>query len=246
MFLTRARPGSTCSAATAPSTSAAAQRGDRLGAGEPLQESVRRGRPQTLPPSPRGPHHRQGPGGGRECNIVVLGDLNEGPPVLDHRYNLATLFDPKGPLVDAYSLPTFVRGRGPVPSRTAASVTAWITSWSPTTWPEVAGGGIERHGLRGTLEERQPADPLGHLPADYRLPSRGLGPCRHLRRHQHLTHPRRRVGAQSRNQAPCATGTVHSSYRSDTRRVGAAATKRRATAAANRPFAATTPRSVDS
>lgn len=48
-------------------------------------------------------------------HVVVLGDLNEGPkketkPVAE---NLAALFDPAGPLVDCYGLPTFDVGPKP-------------------------------------------------------------------------------------------------------------------------------------
>jgi hypothetical protein len=49
-----------------------------------------------------------------EANIVVMGDLNEGPAVLGQpAANLATLVDPNGPLVEVYALPTFNPGPRP-------------------------------------------------------------------------------------------------------------------------------------
>jgi endonuclease/exonuclease/phosphatase family metal-dependent hydrolase len=47
-------------------------------------------------------------------NIIVMGDLNEGPAVMGQpAANLAPLFDPNGPLVDVYSLPVFDAGPRP-------------------------------------------------------------------------------------------------------------------------------------
>ncbi len=46
--------------------------------------------------------------------VLVLGDLNEGQPALDQPPpNLATLFDPNGPLVSCYQLPGFEVGARP-------------------------------------------------------------------------------------------------------------------------------------
>ena len=47
-------------------------------------------------------------------HVIVLGDLNEGPPALGQPPpNLATLFDPAGPLVACYDLPGFDIGNRP-------------------------------------------------------------------------------------------------------------------------------------
>jgi hypothetical protein len=71
-----------------------------------------------------------------ERNVVVMGDLNEGPAVLGQRpANLAPLFDPNGPLLEVYSLeafdPVFARAR----SRDVGSVTYSTTSSSHATSP---------------------------------------------------------------------------------------------------------------
>ena len=47
-------------------------------------------------------------------HVIVLGDLNEGPPAAGQApTNLATLFDPAGPLVSCYDLPGFELGDRP-------------------------------------------------------------------------------------------------------------------------------------
>jgi endonuclease/exonuclease/phosphatase family metal-dependent hydrolase len=49
-----------------------------------------------------------------ENNIVVMGDLNEGPTAVGQSAaNLAPLYGPNSPLVDAYSLPSFNFGARP-------------------------------------------------------------------------------------------------------------------------------------
>jgi hypothetical protein len=51
---------------------------------------------------------------GGETNIIVIGDLNEGPTVEGQTAtNLAALYDQNGPLVDVYSLPAFAVGKRP-------------------------------------------------------------------------------------------------------------------------------------
>jgi endonuclease/exonuclease/phosphatase family metal-dependent hydrolase len=87
-----------------------------------------------------------------EPNVVVMGDLNEGPPALGQTpANLAPLFDPTGPLVDAYSLPAFDPGARPgsFQSCTIRNRLDYIFV-SRTLAGLVVNGGLERHGLWGT------------------------------------------------------------------------------------------------
>jgi endonuclease/exonuclease/phosphatase family metal-dependent hydrolase len=87
-----------------------------------------------------------------EPNIVVMGDLNEGPPALGQLpVNLTPLFDPAGPLVDAYTLQTFVTGPRPgtFQNGNIHNRLDYILV-SRSLAQQVTHGGIERHGLWGT------------------------------------------------------------------------------------------------
>jgi endonuclease/exonuclease/phosphatase family metal-dependent hydrolase len=86
-----------------------------------------------------------------ERNIVVMGDLNEGPPALGQpTVNLLPLFDKNGPLVDVYSLPTF--DPGPRPGTFGSCGIRDRFDYilvSRDLAARVVSGGIERHGLWG-------------------------------------------------------------------------------------------------
>jgi hypothetical protein len=172
---TPARPGSTCSAATAPNTVPAAKRGGRVGAGEPLQEPVRRWRAPNAPAKPKGPRHRGEPGSRGERHVVVLGDLNEGPTVQGQpATNLAALVDPNGPLVEVYALRAFDPGPRPGTFQSCGirNRLDYILV-SHDLAGLVVGGGIERCGLWGR-RQRQPPRPSGtttpRSPAPIRQP----------------------------------------------------------------------------
>jgi endonuclease/exonuclease/phosphatase family metal-dependent hydrolase len=86
-----------------------------------------------------------------ERNIVVMGDLNEGPAVVGQpAANLTPLFDPNGPLVEIYALPAFDTGPRPgtFQSCTIRNRLDYILV-SRDLAALVVGGGIERHGLWG-------------------------------------------------------------------------------------------------
>jgi endonuclease/exonuclease/phosphatase family metal-dependent hydrolase len=87
-----------------------------------------------------------------EQNVVVMGDLNEGPTALGQTpANLAPLFDPTGPLVDAYSLPVFdpAPRPGSFQSCTIRNRLDYIFV-SRALAGLAVNGGLERHGLWGT------------------------------------------------------------------------------------------------
>lgn len=87
-----------------------------------------------------------------ESNVVVMGDLNEGPPALGQSaVNLAPLFDPNGPLVDAYSLQTFNPGPRPGSFQSCGIRNRLdYILLSHNLAGLVVGGGLERRGLWGT------------------------------------------------------------------------------------------------
>jgi endonuclease/exonuclease/phosphatase family metal-dependent hydrolase len=91
-------------------------------------------------------------------NIIVLGDLNEGPSAVGGvATNLAPLFEAGGPLVDAYSLPSF--DVGPRPGTFQSSGIRNRLDYiliSQDLAPKVVNGGIERHGLWGNPENVNP------------------------------------------------------------------------------------------
>jgi endonuclease/exonuclease/phosphatase family metal-dependent hydrolase len=86
-----------------------------------------------------------------EPNIVVMGDLNEGPTVVGQpAANLVPLDDPNGPLVDIYSLPVFDTGPRPGTFQSCGIRNRLDYIFvSRDLAALVVGGGIERHGLWG-------------------------------------------------------------------------------------------------
>jgi endonuclease/exonuclease/phosphatase family metal-dependent hydrolase len=87
-----------------------------------------------------------------ERNVVVVGDFNEGPPALDALpASLVPLFEPGGPLVDAYTLPVFDPGPRPGTFQSCGIRNRLdYILLSQDLAPLVVSGGIERHGLWGT------------------------------------------------------------------------------------------------
>ena len=104
--------------------------------------------------------------------------------------NLAPLYGPSGPLVDAYSIAGFNIG-----NRLGSFQNCSITNRldyifvSQALAGLVTGGGLERHGLWGTSNEQEPASDR-HVLGDLRRPGRSrrrrVRSRRDLRRHQHL------------------------------------------------------------
>jgi endonuclease/exonuclease/phosphatase family metal-dependent hydrolase len=86
-----------------------------------------------------------------ERNIVVMGDLNEGPHTVGQpAANLIPLLDPNGPLVDVYSLPTFDPGARPGTFGSCGIRDRFdYVLVSHDLVGRVVSGGIERHGLWG-------------------------------------------------------------------------------------------------
>lgn len=87
-----------------------------------------------------------------ETNILVMGDLNEGPDVEGQSAaNLAPLYGANSPLVDAYALPTFVVGKRPGSFQNCSIDKRFDYIFvSQALAGLVAGGGLERRGLWGT------------------------------------------------------------------------------------------------
>ena len=92
-----------------------------------------------------------------------MGDLNEGPDAdapNQPAQNLAPLYGPNSPLVDAYSIAGFNVG-----NRLGSFQNCHITNRldyifvSQALAGLVAGGGLERHGL-GNSDEQEPSNPL--------------------------------------------------------------------------------------
>ncbi len=84
-------------------------------------------------------------------HVVVLGDLNEGPPSIGTQApNLASLFDLAGPLLDCYSLAGFQLGNRPgtYDSCGLRNRLDYILI-SRSLLPSFAGGGVFRKGLWG-------------------------------------------------------------------------------------------------
>jgi len=84
-------------------------------------------------------------------NVVVLGDLNEGPPAVGSQApNLAALFDNNSPLVDSYSLPGFDVGHRPgTYDSCGLSNRLDYIFISQSLQPLFAGGALFRKGLWG-------------------------------------------------------------------------------------------------
>lgn len=95
-----------------------------------------------------------------ETNIVVMGDLNEGPDADapgQPAENLVPLYGPNGPLVDAYSIAGFNVGNR-LGSFQSCSITNRLDYIfvSQALAGLVTGGGLERHGLWGTPTNKNP------------------------------------------------------------------------------------------
>jgi endonuclease/exonuclease/phosphatase family metal-dependent hydrolase len=91
-------------------------------------------------------------------NFVVMGDLNTGPKALGQTSSdLAPLYGPSSPLVDAYSLPTFNTGPRPG-SFQSCSISNRLDYIfvSKSLAGAVTGGGVERRGLWGTSTNKNP------------------------------------------------------------------------------------------
>ena len=88
---------------------------------------------------------------GGERNIVVLGDLNEGPAAVGQLpANLVPLFGPASPLVDVSTLPAFNPGPRPGTFQSCGIRNRLdYILLSPDLAGRVVGGGIERRGLWG-------------------------------------------------------------------------------------------------
>ena len=85
-------------------------------------------------------------------HVVVLGDFNEGQPAEGQApTNLPGLFDPAGPLVNVWDLPTFDRGAKPgsFDNCSLRNRLDYILL-SPSLVPKVTGGGVLRKGLWGS------------------------------------------------------------------------------------------------
>jgi endonuclease/exonuclease/phosphatase family metal-dependent hydrolase len=96
-----------------------------------------------------------------EQNIIVMGDLNEGPAVQGKpATNLAPLYGRTAPLVDAYSLPAFDPGPRPGTFQSCGLRNRLDYIFvSRALAPSVLGGGVERRGLWGGPNNvRPPAD----------------------------------------------------------------------------------------
>jgi hypothetical protein len=86
-----------------------------------------------------------------EQNIIVMGDLLEGPAAVGQTAaNLAPLYGPNSPLVEVYSLPAFSVGPRPGTFQSCGIRNRLDYIFvSQALAPLVVGGGIERHGLWG-------------------------------------------------------------------------------------------------
>jgi hypothetical protein len=144
-----------------------------------------------------------------ERHIVVMGDLNEGPPVLGQpAANLASLVDPNGPLVEVYALPTFDPGPRPGTFQSCGirNRLDYILV-SHDLAGLVIGGGIERRGLWGTPTNVNPPaqwDIYPRSPARIRQPPTTPPSTSTSTSDQSL----RRVGAPSLNESSASTGTA--------------------------------------
>jgi endonuclease/exonuclease/phosphatase family metal-dependent hydrolase len=93
-------------------------------------------------------------------NIVVMGDLNEGPKALGQSaLGLAPLYGAGSPLVDGYSLPTFDAGPPPGSFQSCGITNRLDYIFvSHALSSLVSGGGIERRGLWGTSTNKNPPE----------------------------------------------------------------------------------------
>jgi Endonuclease/Exonuclease/phosphatase family len=97
-----------------------------------------------------------------ETNIVVMGDLNEGPDAPGQpAQNMTPLYGANSPLVDAYSIAGFNVGNrlGSFQNCSIDNRLDYIFVSQPLAGL-VTGGGLERHGLWGTPTNKNPPPPL--------------------------------------------------------------------------------------
>lgn len=99
-----------------------------------------------------------------ETNVVVMGDLNEGPAAAGQSAaNLAPLYGANSPLVDAYSIPEFNAGTRPGSFQSCGIRNRLDYIFiSHALAGLVTGGGLERRGLWGTPTNVNP-------PADWEI-----------------------------------------------------------------------------
>ncbi|MGH9254514.1 MAG: endonuclease/exonuclease/phosphatase family protein [Vicinamibacterales bacterium] len=92
-------------------------------------------------------------------HVVVLGDLNEGPPAVGSQApNLSSLFDNNSPLVDCYSLPGFDIGNRPGTYDSCGLRNRFdYILISQSLMPLFTGGGVFRKGLWGDRVTRPTA-----------------------------------------------------------------------------------------
>jgi endonuclease/exonuclease/phosphatase family metal-dependent hydrolase len=100
---------------------------------------------------------------GGAANVVVMGDLNNGPKALGQSAaDLAPLYGPNSPLVDAYSLPAFDAGPRPGSWQSCGIRNRLDYIFvSQSIAGLVTGGGIERRGLWGTPTNVNPPQDWG-------------------------------------------------------------------------------------
>ena len=108
-----------------------------------------------------------------EKNLIVMGDLNEGPDGQGNpSQHFAALYAPSSPLVDVFSLPAF--DPGPKPGTFQSCSTTNRIDYifvSKNLAPKVVSGGIERHGLWGAPTNQNPQALGRSIPAS-RVPAR--------------------------------------------------------------------------
>ena len=88
-------------------------------------------------------------------NVVVLGDLNEGPATGTHAANLAALYDNNSPLAECYALPAFDTGPRPGTFDSCGLRNRFDYIFiSQSLTGHFASGGLFRRGLWGTRQTR--------------------------------------------------------------------------------------------
>ena len=123
-----------------------------------------------------------------EKNLVVMGDLNEGPDGQGNpSTHFAPLYAPSSPLVDVFSLPAF--DPGPKPGTFQSCSTTNRIDYifvSKNLAPKVSGWRNRATRPVGNTHQQEPAAGLGDLPRHHELGPGSLRPRSGLRRHRHL------------------------------------------------------------
>jgi Endonuclease/Exonuclease/phosphatase family len=93
-----------------------------------------------------------------ETNLVVMGDLNEGPDGQGNpSKHFAPLYAPSSPPVDVFSLPAVKPGPKPGTFQRCSTTNKLDYIFVSTSLaPKVVAGGIERHGLWGDPSNKNP------------------------------------------------------------------------------------------